>query len=216
MTLVDAAGAAPAPGSPVRRGPGRPRDAGHDARILSAAIALMERGEEVTVGRVVELSGVSRAAIYRRWPSMTDLLAAALDQGREAPPLPYGDDLLGALLEGYTSPLPAMGAGYSEERLRLRLRLALSDRRLAQAYWRSHVSRRRSGITALLQAGIARGELREDLDLEATIDLMNGVFYYQYVVRGVSFDDPSMLPRCREALRIVWRGIVREPDAHPG
>jgi AcrR family transcriptional regulator len=195
---------------PGRRGPGRPRAEGHDERILTAAADLLDRGEEVTVTRVVELSGVSRAALYRRWPSMTDLLAAALDVGREVPSIPLEGDLLEALVAGYTS--GAAGTGFSEERFRLRIRLAMTDRKLAQAYWRSHVARRRGAVAALLEEGIRRGDLRHDIDIDACIDLMNGVFYYQSVVRGVGLDDPTVAIRCREALIVAWRGMAVDPS----
>lgn len=207
-----AAGGAPAASTPVRanRGPGRPRNDAHDERILAAVVEIIDRGEDVTVSRLVELSGVSRAAIYRRWPSTTDLLAAALDHGR----VPYGISLDGDLLENVVHTFTSggasgAGAGYSDERFRLRLRLALSDPKLAQAYWRSHVARRREGLAAVLREGIARGELRGDLDLDACMDLMTGVFYYQAVVRGDGFDDPATQARCAEALRVVWRGMAR-------
>ncbi|NUL44406.1 TetR/AcrR family transcriptional regulator [Cellulosimicrobium funkei] len=195
------------PSGTASRGPGRPRDEGHDERIISAAVELMERGEEITVNRVVEVSGVSRSAIYRRWPSMTDLLSAALDHGRAAQVIPVEGDLLENVLNAYSVVPEAVGAEYSEDRLRLRLRLAISDRRLAKAYWRSHVSRRREGMSALLREGIARGELREDIDIDACIDLINGVFYYQFVVRGESLQTPDAIERCRAAIKIVWSGM---------
>lgn len=192
---------------PAPRRPGRPRAAGHDERILAAAVGLLERGEDVTVSRVVSASGVSRAAIYRRWPSMTDLVAAALDVGREPYVIPLDGDLLENLLEALSPGARPAGRDYPEERFRLRVRLAMTDRKLAQAYWRSHVARRRGAMVALLRAGIARGELRPDLDVDACIDLINGVFYYQPVVRGAALDDPDVLDRCREAVRVAWRGM---------
>ncbi|NOW00719.1 TetR/AcrR family transcriptional regulator [Isoptericola chiayiensis] len=208
---------APSAGAVQRRGtgrrPGRPRSAGHDEKILAAAVELLERGQDVTVSRVVEVSGVSRAAIYRRWPSMTDLVAAALDVGREPYTISLEGDLLTNLLAALSPDTRAAGRDYPERRFRLRLRLALSDRRLAQAYWRSHVARRRSGLVAVLREGIARGELRDDLDLEASMDLITGVFYYQYVVRGESLTDPVVVDRCREAVRTAWRGMTRGTTA---
>lgn len=185
--------------------PGRPRASGHDERIVDGVLALLERGEEITVARVVEASGVSRAAIYRRWPSMTELAAAALDRGRE----PYGLSLEGDLLENLLALLATpSGSRYSDDRLRMRLRLALTDPALARAYWSSHVARRRTEMVALLEAGIARGELRADLDVDAAIDLLVGVMYYQVVVRGVTLADPAALERCRSAIRIAWRGMA--------
>lgn len=195
--------------APPRRGPGRPRTAGHDERILQAAIELLDRGEEVTVGRVVELSGVSRAGLYRRWPSMTDLIAAALDLGREVPRIALDDDLVGALLRGYTESSDPGAA--DEGRFRLRIRLAMTDRKLGRAHWRSHVARRREGIARLLTEGIRRGDLRRDLDVDACIDLMNGVFYYQIVVRGASLTDPVAVARCRSALVVALRGMLVDP-----
>ncbi|GAA1721342.1 TetR/AcrR family transcriptional regulator [Isoptericola hypogeus] len=194
-------------GSPSGRRPGRPRAEGHDERILDAAVALLERGEEVTVTRVVERSGVSRAALYRRWPSMTDLVAEALDRGREPYAIPLTGDLLENLLAAFSPAAQAAGRSYPEERFRLRMRLAMTDRRLAQAYWRSHVARRRGALVAVLQAGIERAILRPDVDVDACIDLINGVFYYQYVVRGVALDDPGTTARCHEAVRVAWRGM---------
>ncbi|MFI6424230.1 TetR/AcrR family transcriptional regulator [Promicromonospora sp. NPDC050880] len=190
------------------RGPGRPRSQGHDERIVDAAVELLERGEEITVSRVVERSGVSRAAIYRRWPSMTDLVATALDRGRAPHTIPLEGDLLQNVLDAYTTQSATTRETYSEERFRLRMRLAMTDRKLARAYWRSHVSRRRAGMVAVLRAGVERGELRPDLDVDACIDLVNGVFYYQFVVRGVTLDDPEALERCREGIRVAWRGMA--------
>ncbi|MFI2364344.1 TetR/AcrR family transcriptional regulator [Promicromonospora sp. NPDC019610] len=209
----------------AQRGPGRPRAQGHDERIVDAAVELLERGEEVTVSRVVERSGVSRAAIYRRWPSMTDLVATALDRGRAPHTIPLEGDLLQNVLDAYTTSSYATSSSttssyatsssaaretYSEERFRLRMRLAMTDRKLAQAYWRSHVSRRRAGMVAVLRAGIERGVLRPDIDVDACIDLVNGVFYYQFVVRGVTLDDPEALARCREGIRVAWRGMAAQ------
>lgn len=204
MTTIDAR----APGSVAsRRGPGRPRAEGHDERIVDAALELLERGEDITVSRIVELSGVSRAAIYRRWPSMTDLVAAALDRGREPYAVSLEGDLLENVLHAFGPAGRTAGTQFSEERFRMRMRLAMSDPKLARAYWRSHVSRRRAGMVAVLQAGIDRGELCADIDIDACIDLINGVFYYQFVVRGVPLGDPDAPARCREAIRVAWRGM---------
>jgi AcrR family transcriptional regulator len=193
--------------APPRRGPGRPRAAGHDERIVDAALDLLERGEDITVSRIVELSGVSRAAIYRRWPSMTDLVAAALDRGREPYSISLDGDLLQNVLHAFGPAGRTASPQFSEERFRMRMRLAMSDPKLARAYWRSHVSRRRAGMVAVLQAGIDRGELRADIDIDACIDLINGVFYYQFVVRGAPLGDAAASARCREAIRIAWRGM---------
>lgn len=216
MSLVTSptadAGAPDAGAAAVRRRPGRPRDEEIDAQIVEATLEVIDSGEEVTVSRVVARSGVSRAALYRRWPSLTTLIAAALDVGREVPPeYPADADLHEILLTGLGLGADAVAPsapGYSEERFRQRIRLVMSDRALQKAYWESHVSRRRVPLQNALRAGIARGELREDVDVEACFDAIAGAAYYQLVVRGDRISDPAVAARLRAAIEVIWRGMV--------
>lgn len=193
----------------ARRGPGRPRAEGHDERIIEAALSLIDAGREVTVSAVVEASGVSRAALYRRWPSLTDLVAAALDHGRANFEIPIEGDLKQNFIDAYfTNQRRSRGENYTDRRFRLRMHLVMGNRELQRAYWRAHVSGRRAGVERALRAGVERGILRADLDIDASIDLINGVFYYQGFVRGTPMGDPGALARCRAAFETVWRGML--------
>jgi len=195
------------------RGPGRPRAAGHDDRILDAVIALIERDRKVTVSAVVAASGVSRAALYRRWPSLPELIAAALDKGRAAFEVETAGDIKDAIVSMmFGDPSAARGATYSDRRFRARMVLVMQNPDLQHAYWKSHVRRRRVSFLEALGEAQRRGELRADLDLEACLDLINGVFYYQIVVRGASMGDPGTIARCREAFEVAWRGMSVDPS----
>ncbi|MFF0815465.1 TetR/AcrR family transcriptional regulator [Rhodococcus sp. NPDC003318] len=194
------------------RGPGRPRNDDIDAQILAATLELVDENETPTVTRIVERSGVSRAALYRRWPSITALVATAVDTGRGMPaPIPTDGDLreavLGSFLEAEAGAEPA---AYPEERFRRRISMAMADRELQKAYWDSHVSRRRVPIEDALRAGIERGVLRDDLDVEACFDLLAGVFYYQTVVRGATLAEADAYARCAAALDVAWRGMCAD------
>ena len=206
MTIAPAASA----GVAVRRGPGRPRDTDMDPQIVAAVLELIDAEEEVTVSRVVERSGVSRAALYRRWPSLTTLIAAALDVGRTVPPeLPVGGDLRETLFTSLIgSPTSISASGYSEARFRQRIRLVMADRALQRAYWESHVSRRRGPVERALRSGIERGILREDLDVEAAFDAIAGAAYYQSIVRGDPLESADARRRLAAAFDITWRGMV--------
>ncbi|MFD2795867.1 TetR/AcrR family transcriptional regulator [Promicromonospora vindobonensis] len=197
-------------GTPARRGPGRPRDEDLDAQIIEATLGLIDAEDEVTVSRVVARSGVSRAALYRRWPSLTTLIAAALDVGRAVPPdIPTHGDLRESVFAAmFGDPASLSASGYSEVRFRQRIRLVMADRALQKAYWTSHVARRRVPMEKALRAGIARGILRADLDVDACFDAFAGAAYYQAVVRGDRFDDPVTRDRLRAAFDVVWRGMA--------
>ena len=177
---------------------------------MEAALALIDAGEPVTAAKLVQLSGVSRAAVYRRWPSLTDLVATALDRGRDAHVIPIDGDLRAALHDAFLGGYDQRMAGYPEARMRRRLALGLADPVLQRAYWDAHVARRRVSTIAVLRAGVEQGLLRADTDFEACADLLSGVFYYQLVVRGVSLTDAEALARCRAAFEVIWRGMSAE------
>lgn len=197
-------------GSAPRRRPGRPRDEDLDGRILEAALGFIDSGLDLTVNGLVARSGVSRAALYRRWPSVTDLLVAALDVGRSTPPeVTSGADLRHEIVVRLLgSPPHPVDPGYPEQRFRQRIRLMMADRSLQQAYWSSHVSRRREPLERAFRAAMARGVLRPDLDTDAAMDLLTGVAYYQLVVRGETLDDAAVRARVIAAIDIVWRGML--------
>lgn len=101
-----------------------------------------------------------------------------------------------------------MDERYPEGRIRQRLLLALADPDLQHQYWKRHVSRRREPLLAILEQARERGEVRDDVDLEAALDLLSGVYYYQIVARGADLGDPKTLKRCGAAMDIIWDGIA--------
>lgn len=195
----------------VTRRPGRPRTVDLERRVLDAALALIDAEEEITVSKLVAASGVSRAAIYRRWPSLTMLIAAALDEGRNIPPaIPVDGDLRRTLFEAWLGPAALRNfGGYSESRFRQRIRLVMADRQLQRTYWQTHVSKRRAPIEQALQSGVEQGIFRRDLDVEASFDALAGVYYYQIVVRGDSLSDPQVQARLERSFQTLWRGMLR-------
>lgn len=191
----------------TRRGPGRPRVDGHDTAVLAATLGLIDAGEQITLNRVVEISGVSRAALYRRWPSLTELIADALDQGRDNAPVPVGSGSPEEFVDALFGEADDVGRSYPEARFRRRIQLVMADRALQRKYWEAHVAKRRVTMRAALQAGVDAGRLRDDLDLDACCDLIAGVFYYQIVVRGDSIGDAATRERCRRAVEVALTGM---------
>lgn len=175
--------------------------------MLRSVTELIDAGTTITVNAVVERSGVSRAAIYRRWQTLPELTAAALDVGRVVIRPPADLTLFDAFRYGFPKPGQPVSPDFPEGRLRQRLLLALADETLQRQYWRGHVSRRRAPLLDLLQRGQERGEIRADVDIEAALDLLSGVFYYQVIARGESLSDTETLTRCSAAIDIIWQGI---------
>lgn len=76
---------------PAAHGPGRPRSGRSRAATLEAALALAAEvpWARVTVGAIAERAGVSKATIYRWWPSRGAILVEALAEANERD-LAYG------------------------------------------------------------------------------------------------------------------------------
>lgn len=199
-------------GSGERPGPGRPRREELDQQILDAAVALLDAGEEITVSKVVARSGVSRAALYRRWPSITSLTAAALDVGRtNYPEVRIDENLRETLLASLMPPADGehpSSRGYPMHRFFQRLKLMIDNPELQHAYWESHVARRRAPLEASIREAIDAGHLRADLDPVACVDALAGIVYYQLVVRGTDLREQATRDRVQRAFDTIWQGMV--------
>jgi AcrR family transcriptional regulator len=165
---------------------GRPRDEEADARILEAALALL--GEVGFAGLSMEAvarrAEVSKPTLYRRWRSKADLATAALAgfQAREPRPTdgPTRERLLAHLRAFRRSLLrpngmATLGTLLVEEQRYPEL-IALFRERI--------VARRRAWIREILEGGIARGEVRADVDADAVAAMLVGSFYARYLSEG--------------------------------
>lgn len=190
---------------------GRPRDSAIEERVLRAAVGLLREkpvGEDFTLAELVERSGASRAAIYRRWENRQAVVVAALDADRRSIEHVMRDTVLETMVATYEQVMLEIDASVEGNRLiNQRLALGLRDKALQQAYWERHVRRRRSASLALLERGKETGEIRADADLEVALDLINGATYYQHVVRPDGGSDESRA-RVGEAIRMLFRGLA--------
>ncbi|MGJ3189613.1 TetR/AcrR family transcriptional regulator [Paenarthrobacter sp. FR1] len=197
----------------VERHPGRPRDTALESAVLSSTVELLlERDtREVTVSAITEDSGVSRAALYRRWRSREELLAAALDSVRTGIMLKRAGTTLETILNSYEEAAIDVD-GRVGVLVKKRVAMGLENDQLRALSWDRHVSRRREPIAAEIRRGISAGELSPDVDVEAMIDLINGLYYYQFVVRPPGPDTASVAEtrqRVRHAVKLVWEGALR-------
>jgi AcrR family transcriptional regulator len=197
------------------RRPGRPRDSSLEATVLSAtADLLLERDtKDVTIAAITERSGVSRAAVYRRWASREELLTAALDSVRSGVELVRGATSLETILNSYEQASVAT-EGRVGTLVKKRVAMGLENEELRALSWDRHVSRRRAPVADEIRRGIEAGELDPSVDVEALIDLINGLYYYQFVVRAPS-DAASTRARVRAAVKLVWGGALRRPGTPP-
>jgi AcrR family transcriptional regulator len=158
------------------RRPGRPRSEQADRAIIDAALSLFaESGPEgLCIERVAARAGVGKATIYRRWPGKEDLLLDAIAALKTPLPEPAGR----SAREDLTALLGAMCEETADPRRARQFALLLGEGakypRLMARYLETVVEPRREVIRTVLRRGIATGELRPGLDVEAALFMLVG------------------------------------------
>ncbi|WP_329297993.1 TetR/AcrR family transcriptional regulator [Streptomyces sp. NBC_00659] len=148
-----------------RRGPGRPRQEHVTAAVLDAVVALVtESGMgALTMDAVAARAGVSKPAMYRRWPTKQDLVIAAAESRIGSLSVPDMGDfraelraVLTARMEAYRQPGVA--------RLLAGMIGTAAEADAEPAAYRAYTARVMSETRHLLERGVARGEVRPDID----------------------------------------------------
>ena len=161
---------------------GRPRsEKAHSAILEAAAELLLQRGlGAVSMDEVAERAGVSKATIYRWWPSKETLALDALVAwaAASAPARDTGSlrgDLL-ALVRGWVREVRRRPFGRVIAALILE---AQSDPAFAEAYRTHFAEPRREPMRAAFVRAQERGEVAADLDVDVALDLLYGAVYHR-------------------------------------
>ncbi len=163
----------------------RPRSAEAHRKVISAAIRLFARQgiDSTSMDSIADISGVSKATIYKHWEDKDALALEALSFlygiDEEFPDFASGDlrkDLVDCL--GYA---PAHMPEY-RERIMPHL-IAYSARNQAfGCAWRERViNRRRSALAKVFKRGMAEGALEKHLDTNLATALLFGPVLYRYI-----------------------------------
>ncbi|MDO0924112.1 TetR/AcrR family transcriptional regulator [Streptomyces sp. TG1A-8] len=179
-------------GNVVRRGPGRPRSEERRTAILEAAGDLMIQGglKAATMGAIAERAGVGKATIYKWWPSrgavaMEGFMLRAADSWS----LPEGVRATEALRILVAAAVRLFTGTAAGPLMRALVADAQSDDELARAVREQWLAPRRAVAAEILRSGVTRGELRADLDVETTLDLVFAPVYHRLLFGHGALDE---------------------------
>ena len=188
---------------------GRPRDARIDRDVVAAVIAALRHGGYgvVTIEGIARKVGRARTSLYRRWPSRRHLVAyAVVSEMGDKPASDTGrlrNDLEAAvetLLRAFAGPLGSALPGLVAD--------MAQDAELAQAIREEVLAKRRTSMRDAFARARARGEIREDLDIDLLLDMLTGPFYYRALFGHAHISRRTT----RDVVEYVLR-IVRPPSA---
>ena len=176
-----------------RRRPGRPRSEQSRTAVLRATSELMQEVglRAMTTEEIAARSGVSKATIYKWWSNKYAVAVEAFlsEMFAESPDPHTGsarEDLrmaLRGLMHFYTSPSGRVFAQLVGE--------AQFDPEIAAELRDRLVGSRRQLVRAIVDRGVERGELRDDVDPEIAMDLVFGPAMYRFVAGHAPLDDAA-------------------------
>ncbi|MFT4085160.1 MAG: TetR/AcrR family transcriptional regulator [Nocardioides sp.] len=197
------------PPEPVRRR-GRPRSATVHRAIIEAAVRLaVEHGvERLTVDAIAQAAGVSRTTVYKWWHSPAAVLLEGMLE-RESASLEYASDAdpRSAMAEHLLA-LRRIADSDTGELVRQVLAASVRDERTGTELRRRWLMPRRAVALELIERGIRAGELPDDIDPSAILDLVVAPIYHRLMFRLPSLSQREVL----DQLRLVW---PERPDGPP-
>ena len=198
-----------------KRPRGRPRSSTCHRAILAATSELLEsrRYADVTMEGIAQRAGVAKQTLYKWWPSKAKLAMEAYSaRTRRTIRLPDTgsfDEDLRTWLSRICRFLSRSNTGVTLAGL---IAESQSDPELAEELRRTFVASRSALTAVLIERGIERGEVRADIDIPTTIDLLHGPMWYRLLLRHAPLDEAFA---CEIAARLL-PGLAPPPSARIG
>ncbi|MFI8437981.1 TetR/AcrR family transcriptional regulator [Streptomyces sp. NPDC079020] len=192
--------------APSGRAPGgRPRDASIDQAILDAVLDLLDEVgyARLTVEAVARHAGTTKPAVYRRWKTLPGLVLDALTArlGRLEPPATdcticdLSDAIklyVAAFQRMPPDALASLLADYGD------------DPQRRETFMAALFDPPRTAVGQALDAAIARGDLRDDVDRDLLLDLLASLVHYRALFgHAVTSDD-----EVERAVHTLLRGVA--------
>ncbi len=188
---------------------GRPRSERRHKAILQTAMDLViEIGfRAVSIEAIAAKAGVAKTTIYRRWPNKAAVVMDSFMERLFRPEFPPSKKTT----ESIRLQMRSMARGFRTKDgavLKALLAEAQFDAKLATAFRERWMLPRRKIALAVLQKAVSQGELRSDIDLEATIDLLYAPLYYRLQMGTAPLSDAYI----DEIFDQVMKGFLQRKD----
>ncbi|MDT5328714.1 MAG: hypothetical protein QOF31_11 [Mycobacterium sp.] len=192
---------------PAGRRPGRPRSEQSRTAVLRATSQLInEVGlRAMTTDEIASRSGVSKATIYKWWPTKYAVAVEAFLSQMDAQ---SADPDTGSAREDFRRTLRGLMRFYRSKNGRAYAQLvgeAQFDPRIGKELREHLIGSRRQVMRAILTRGVERGELSPDIDTEVAIDLIFGPAMYRLVAGHAPLNNASADAIVDTAMRALAR-----------
>jgi AcrR family transcriptional regulator len=177
----------------TKRGAGRPRSQSSHEAILRASAELLDSKPygEVTIEAIAQHAGVSKATIYRWWPSKAALAIEVLaEKALHMPQIPFdGRNLRGHLLACLKGGYKTLLRGRMTPVLLAVLAECRTDPAMLELLYSSFFARLQAIGLRDLQKAVEMGELGAHVRLDVLLDQLWGPLYFRALIAGKPVDD---------------------------
>lgn len=197
--------------SPDLAEPIDPRVARSRTAVIDATLALLGEGGYValSIDAISRRSGVARTTIYRHWDSLAEIVhEAATSTVGIKPVIDSGDaradlrahvgmlaDKLNASDWGRMLPVLVDAAGRDPEILDLQ---------------RRSTAERRAAAMSIARAGVERGQIRADIDLDLVGEMFVGPIFTRHLVTHLPITDAFLDQLTETVFSIIGTGETRD------
>ena len=184
--------------------PGRPTDADLTDRILATTLELLvDTGYAgLRIETVARRVGCGKPAVYRRYASKPELVAAAVLSTIEDRPEPdtgsLEEDLLQHVLVNQRNSAQIVRSDPDEFGL-----TAAFDPEVFGILWERGFRERHEKGVAVIERGVARGEIAPDVDADALLDAIAGFTLYRQTIKHIAIEAEQ------------YRSLIAALVAHP-
>ena len=185
-----ASGPTPRRAVPPRPHTGRRRNAAARDAILDVTFDLLrDQGTGgITIDAIAAAAGVGRQTIYRWWPTKGAVVAEAMARGARAiVPARDTGSFSGDLISFLTDSFAGLQDPGTRRVLRQLASAAVHDEHVAEVL-AEFTGQRRAAMRALLERGVASGDIAASADLDMLTDLAYGVLWYRLLIGHAPLD----------------------------
>lgn len=190
------------------------RTGGRSARVREAILAatfdeLVDRGyASLSVESVARRAGVNKTTVYRRWPTLDDLLLDALTTwSLEAVPVPDTGSIDNDLLALGRHLAELLNSGVGRQIAAYVLTAGLRSPALSAAT-RSYFGHQAVRAEPLVERAVARGELPAAVNADDLLTTMRAPLFYRMVTTGDPIDDALIDLAVQVTLTAARAGVL--------
>lgn len=178
-----------------------------EQEILDATLTVLADAgyDRLTMDAVATEAKASKATLYRRWTSKPELVVDAVCSHKQTPELPDTGNLRDDLIAAYCG-LGGIGDPRALAVLAAVVTAMARDEEFAQVYRRDFIGPKQTAMRAVFERAAARGELRDDVDLDLVSPALPGIVLHRIFLLG---DEPTPDLVARVVDQVILPAVTR-------